>query len=119
MNGGGSGGTTLTTGSTYQITSSYAITASYITNIPYVTIFTSSAYLITSNFNDVEEFITISIGNQTYNFTCSNLPTGNTISNLSLFIKNTSPTSNYVSFPTNWIFIGGVLFLYLLLNLLF
>ena len=106
---------TLTSGSTYNITSSWAITASYTLtggsggNIQttFATIPTSSANWITASFTTSSLIVNITNG-ALYNFTCSNLPSGNNVLGTSLFINNTSTTTSSLSFPSNWVFLGSV-----------
>ena len=118
------GGTQLVTGSIYPITASNALTASFavtysyttqsissIASQSYSTITTSSTNWITASFatsnTNVEQYISIP-SSSAYNFTCSNVPIGSSVSNLSLFLNNTSTNTSSLSFPSNWIFMGVV-----------
>jgi hypothetical protein len=121
------GGTQLATASTYPITASYAVTSSYnitssyaltssiansvSTTIPYTTLQTASAniYGITCSFADTKETLNFGVGNVTYIFTQSNVPSSGQYSQVSLFITNTiTGASASLSFPTSWTFIGVV-----------
>lgn len=100
-----------------SVSSSYAGTASFAVNgggggglstaSAYTTLTTSSNYGITASFTDVEEYVSIVVG-ALYYFTCSNMPSANTASNTSLYIKNTASSTSSLSFPASWTFIGIV-----------
>ena len=96
------------------ISSSYAATASIastlLPSMPYTTIQTASAtvYGITCSFFDIKEYLNIGVGNVTYYFTQSNVPTSGQYSQVSLFINNIATTTMSLSFPASWSFIGTV-----------
>lgn len=96
----------------WAVSASCAITASYAMNggnsatTTYNTIVTSSAQWITCSFLDSQELVNITIG-QLYHFTCSNIPTGNNLSEVSLLINNTATQTSSLSFPSNWTFLGS------------
>jgi len=107
--------------SSNSLSSSYADTASFALNAaagggggnttssvtPYSTIVTSSTNWITASFLNSDQFVAI-VSGALYNFTCSNLPSSNTSSNLSLFISNTAVVTCSLAFPSDWVFMGNV-----------
>lgn len=74
--------------------------------VPYTTIVSSSGNWITASFLNSDQFITINSG-ALYNFTCSNIPSVNTASNLSLFINNIATVTCSLAFPSDWVFMGN------------
>lgn len=91
-----------------SISASYAVnadTASMMSNSPYITLATSSLNWITASLGDDFEFVALTIS-ASYNFTCSNLPTGNVVSEVSMLISHSAPFTSSLSFPSNWSFLG-------------
>ena len=86
-----------------------ALTASSIAaTLPYTTIVTSSTNWITMSFTDQIEYVNLTTGGVTYNFTASNLPASGLVSDVSLFINNTMTTATAsLSFPATWINLNG------------
>jgi len=108
--------------SSYASTSSRSDTASFALNagtaggsslsstgslFPYLTVVSSSTNWITASFQYAEQSITVNSG-AVYSFTCSNMPSANTASNLSLYISNIGTVTSSLTFPSNWVFIGIV-----------
>jgi hypothetical protein len=44
---------------------------------------------------------------QAYSFTCSNLPAANYVSDILLYITNTTVSTSSLSFPAGWVNLGG------------
>ncbi len=93
------------TSASYALTSSYALNGGGTSTISYNTLTSDNNGYFTASFNNPKSLITISTGSA-YNFTCSNVPSGTTYLNTSVFIQNTSLISSSLNFPSNWTFIG-------------
>jgi hypothetical protein len=101
--------------SSYAVTSSFSLNAaaggtgggsSTASAVVYTTIVSSSGNWITASFLNSDQYITINSG-AVYNFTCSNIPSANTASNLSLFINNIATVTCSLAFPSDWVFMGN------------
>jgi len=97
-----------------SFSASYANTASFAQNAggsgpvsDYTTVFTSSTNWITCSFLNGSQVINLATGSVIYSFTSSNMPGVGKSSDISIFINNTATTTSSLSFPSNWINVGG------------
>lgn len=103
VNGSSFNGTSSIYGTASWANSYVTASVSYVNT--YTTITTSSLNWITCSFSNEEQYVSITTG-LLYNFTQSNVPSSGQVSDIELYINNTSTTTSSLSFPSNWVWMG-------------